>query len=40
MEMLCKRWMEINEETAYRKVLSCKKSDGKKYWKIFIQGLM
>jgi hypothetical protein len=37
MEMLCKRWMDINEEIAYRKVLSCTKN-GKKYWKIFIQG--
>jgi hypothetical protein len=25
MEMLCKRWLDINEETAYRKVLSCTK---------------
>jgi hypothetical protein len=23
MEMLCKRWLDINEEIAYRKVLSC-----------------
>jgi hypothetical protein len=22
-EMLCKRWLDINEEIAYRKVLSC-----------------
>jgi hypothetical protein len=24
-EMLCKRWLDINEEVAYRKVLSCTK---------------
>jgi hypothetical protein len=23
MEMLCKRWLDINEEIAYRKMLSC-----------------
>jgi hypothetical protein len=26
MEMLCKRWLDINEDIAYRKVLSCKKN--------------
>jgi hypothetical protein len=25
MEMLCKRWLDINEEISYRKVLSCTK---------------
>jgi hypothetical protein len=25
MEMLCKRWLDINDEVAYRKVLSCTK---------------
>jgi hypothetical protein len=39
MKMLCKRWLDIKEEIAYRKVLSCtKKNDVKKYRKIFIQG--
>jgi hypothetical protein len=39
MEMLCKRWLDINEKIVYRKVLSCtKKMTVKKYWKIFIQG--
>jgi hypothetical protein len=27
MKMLCKRWLDINEETAYRKVLSCTKKN-------------
>jgi hypothetical protein len=26
MEMPCKRWLDINEEIAYRKVLSCTKN--------------
>jgi hypothetical protein len=32
------RWLDINEEIAYREVLSCTKKYGKKYWKICIQG--
>jgi hypothetical protein len=38
MEMLCKRWLDINEEIAYRKVLIYIKNYGKKYWKIVIRG--
>jgi hypothetical protein len=30
MEMLCKTWLDINEEIAYRKVLSCPKKKKKK----------
>jgi hypothetical protein len=38
MEMLCKRWMDINEEVAYRKILSCtNEMTVKKYGKILIQ---
>jgi hypothetical protein len=29
MKMLCKRWLDINEEVAYRKMLSCTKKNGK-----------
>jgi hypothetical protein len=38
MEMLCKRWLDINEEIAYRKVLSCTKNDDKYVGK-FLLGL-
>jgi hypothetical protein len=35
MEMLCKRWLDINEEIAYRKVLS----NGKKILENFYSEL-
>jgi hypothetical protein len=40
-EMSCKRWFDINEEVAYRKMLSCtNKMMVKKYGKFFIQSSM
>jgi hypothetical protein len=38
---MCKRWLDINEEAAHRKMLSCtNKLTVKKYGKIFIQSSM
>jgi hypothetical protein len=34
-EMLCKRWLDINEEIAYRKMLSCRNKMTAKIWENF-----
>jgi hypothetical protein len=39
MEILCKRWLDINEEIAYRKVLSCTKKKMVKILENFYSGL-
>jgi hypothetical protein len=39
MEMLCKRWLDINEEIANRKVLSCTKKITAKILENFYSGL-